>query len=372
MIGRSGLYCCCLSAVGWAGAAAPLAASEIDADELVVFYPTSARYDGLGRCWLLPIHGWIFEPEEDSKVKEVAVDAMKSLLRLEPRPDEELRFRQRAWPFVVESRRNEELSVELGGRVYALQPSAANGHFHGTIRLPVDDAERLLEAQALGRWLEYRAVTAPADQRVFSGRIQLVAPRGLSVVSDIDDTIKITEVHDRRAVLRNTFLRPFEPVAGMADVYQDWAEADMAFHYVSASPWQLYVCLEQFRLDSQFPSGSFDLQLFRWTDRSALNVFSDPDGLKRPAIEALIEAYPGRRFLCVGDSGQRDPEMYGELARKYPRQIARICIRNVTGERADGERFRRAFAGLDDAQWQVFQRPIELERFELPSPDGDE
>jgi phosphatidate phosphatase APP1 len=36
---------------------------------------------------------------------------------------------------------------------------------------------------------------------------------GVSVVSDIDDTVKASNVVDRSDLLPNTFLRPFEPSA---------------------------------------------------------------------------------------------------------------------------------------------------------------
>ena len=60
------------------------------------------------------------------------------------------------------------------------------------------------------------------DQRVFIGDVSLFGKAGMTVISDIDDTIKITQVRDRRAALRNTFLEPFAPVPGMAKVYSGW------------------------------------------------------------------------------------------------------------------------------------------------------
>jgi phosphatidate phosphatase APP1 len=36
---------------------------------------------------------------------------------------------------------------------------------------------------------------------------------GVSVISDIDDTVKTSNVVDRSDLLANTFLRPFQPSA---------------------------------------------------------------------------------------------------------------------------------------------------------------
>ena len=62
------------------------------------------------------------------------------------------------------------------------------------------------------------------DGLTFSGTARLVEPEGLSVISDIDDTIKITEVRDSRRMLERSLLEDFAPVPGMAALYQDWTE----------------------------------------------------------------------------------------------------------------------------------------------------
>jgi phosphatidate phosphatase APP1 len=75
---------------------------------------------------------------------------------------------------------------------------------------------------------------------------------GLSIVSDIDDTIKVTHVPaGKKTILRNTFLNEFQAAAGMRDRYQQMiadagAAADVCFHYVSGSPWQLFDVLSEF------------------------------------------------------------------------------------------------------------------------------
>ncbi|HEV3005641.1 MAG TPA: App1 family protein, partial [Pirellulales bacterium] len=268
---------------------------------------------------------------------------------------------------VVENKRGQEISVRLGNRYFILPPSESNGHIRGTARLPVVEADKLALGDGPdGRWIKFRVVTAEDDDRELTGLVRLVEPTGLSVISDIDDTIKITEVADRKAVLRNTFLRTFEAVPGMAEVYRDWADAGGAFHYVSASPWQLYTPLTEFQSRCEFPPGAFELQLFRWKDKTALNLFKEPDALKRPLIEAILADFPQRRFIVVGDSGQHDPELYGDLYRQHPRQIAAIYIRNITRERPDGERLLKAFARVPADRWHVFEKPVEIERDSLP------
>jgi phosphatidate phosphatase APP1 len=155
----------------------------------------------------------------------------------------------------------------------------------------------------------------------------------------------------------------------MAELYQQWARAGAAFHYVSASPWQLYGPLADFRRQHRFPAGTFHLKTFRWKDAGLLNLFASPEETKRQAIEPLLDAFPRRRFVLVGDSGEKDPEIYGALARKYPRQVRRLFLRAVKGEDPSAERFQRAFEGLPKDTWQVFQNVEEIAALE-PGLEG--
>ena len=41
--------------------------------------------------------------------------------------------------------------------------------------------------------------------------------------------------------------------------------------------------------------------------------------------------FPHRRMVCIGDSTQKDPESYGEIARSFPGWIKAIYIRKVEG-----------------------------------------
>jgi phosphatidate phosphatase APP1 len=336
--------------------------SPIKSDEVVVFFPTFGRLDADGKTWRLPIHGWIFEPEENSIKRGLLLAWLRRSLGLEAGADETVFFKERARQFLVDNERGKRIAVRLGDGVHPLGESEANGHFHGEIRLSASDADLLLRLQGSNqRWLTFQAVTGSRDARIFRGQVQLVAPGGWSVVSDVDDTIKISEVLNKKALLANTFLREFEAVPGMAELYQDWARAGASFHYVSASPWQLYQPLAGFTEKAGFPRGTFHMKDFRWKDSTFFNLFASPEEYKPPVIEPILKALPLRKFILVGDSGEKDPEVYGLLARKYPQQIDRILIRDVTDERPAPERYRKCFAGVPQDRWLIFRSPGELE-----------
>jgi phosphatidate phosphatase APP1 len=57
--------------------------------------------------------------------------------------------------------------------------------------------------------------------------------------------------------------------------------------------------------------------------------------------------FPQRRFLLIGDSGEHDPELYGALARRYPKQTAGIFIRQLDEPSKSRRRYARAFRGID-------------------------
>ncbi len=339
------------------------AMSDIKSDEVVVFYPTYAYLGEDRETWAVAVRGIIYEPEEGSIKRSAALGAIRRAVRVEAGTPEAATFDRRVRLFLVDNERGKEISVRLGAQDYSVGRSQANGHFHGKLRLPVAEADRLLGAgRGDGDWVSYEAVTRKNDHRRFVGRVQLVSRTGLSVISDIDDTIKDTEVGNREAMLRNTFARDFRPVVGMAKLYAEWARQGVVFHYVSGSPWQLYLPLADFFRSEGFPRGSMHLKHFRLTDSSALSLLESQEATKLGAIEPILAAFPGRRFVLVGDSGEQDPEIYGKIARKHSAQIAAILIRDLSGEAADRERLRRAFEGIPRERWRLFRQPEQLER----------
>jgi len=325
-------------------------ASPIKRDEEIVFFPTAARLSPDLRHWVVPVHAWVFEPERDSLTRRAALGALALALGLDEFATESAIFRERARWFLVDSERSKRFEVTLVRQ--ALGPTGPNGHLRATLHLqrvrPVSENRSFT--------LAYSAVLPPGDPRRFEGAAVAIAPQGVSVVSDIDDTIKISHVRDRSELLANTFLKPFAEAPGMAAAYRRLAAAgDTAFHYVSASPWQLYPDLRRFMDAAGFPLGSFHLKTFRVKDRTFFNMFKSSTELKPPAINDLLAAYPQRAFILIGDSGESDPEIYGDIARAHPGRIRHIYIRKVTDEERSADRYRKAFAQLPATLWTLFE-----------------
>ena len=254
--------------------------------------------------------------------------------------------------FLVDNERVKEITVELCGRQFKLTLTSADGHTRTTLQFP---AEAFTGGPAA-----VKAILGEGDARRFGGFVYPLASEGLSVVSDVDDTIKISDVRNKKALLSNTFLKEFVPVPGLAEVYTRWADLGASFHYVSASPWQLHSSLADFFKNAGYPHGSMHLKQFRLKDKSFFSLFEDPIEYKTAIIRGLVSRAPRRSFVLVGDSGEKDPEVYGGIFREWPTQVRHIYIRDVTGESSAAERYRNAFREVPRDRWQVFTSPREL------------
>jgi phosphatidate phosphatase APP1 len=340
----------------------PACRSSIATDENVILFPTYAVEDGPS-SWTARVGGWIYEPER-GELRGALLAQLQTLLgeRFGLREQDfqaKSHFADRAGMFLADNQRRKQVSVTVGGLTVALGESEANGHFEGTVTLT--------GSRTSGEWADLRAVTQATDLRVFAGRVQFIGRRGVSVVSDIDDTIKDSNVLDTRELGANTFLRDYRAAPGMADLYQRWAASGhVVFHYVSGSPFQLFPALADFRRLEKFPEGSFHLRRFRLKDRSALEFFGDPFEFKIGVIDRLMRQFPERTFIFVGDSGERDPEVYGTLASRYPSQVAAILIRDVGGEGLTSPSVVQLYAALPAHIRRVFRDPRELDDFRLP------
>lgn len=321
-------------------------------DERVVLFPTAAWLDEEAGEWVVPLHGWIFEPEEDSFRRGALMRGLRQSLGLGDESGDLLE--KQAWPFLVDNERGERVGLRIAGREVVADPSGTEGHFRAAARVPAKEA-----GAPAGSRLGVRVVMAPGDERRFEGEVQLVGPRGVSVVSDIDDTVRDTGVGDPERVLRTTFLEPLAPMPGMAPVYARLAERGAAFHYVSTSPWQLYGALSEMMDGAGFPRGSMHLKEFRWADSRFLDLFEGADRLKPGVLDILMERYPGRRFLLIGDDADMDPEIYAAAAKRHPGQVLAIAIRR-TGAGAD---LGGVFKGLEGVPWIEFEDPAELREF---------
>jgi phosphatidate phosphatase APP1 len=340
--------CCVLLFIG----AASARASDLKSDEIIVFHPSYLTWHPEAGHWRGVIRGQVCEPADGGSER-----LKLALLRELPGVDRDLTdeeeriFRARADGFFVDGERGKRIAVRIGDRTFTSRHSRPDGHF--VVKVFVAGGEA-------GDTLAFVAELAKEDPRRFGGTLRLLGPIGTSVISDIDDTVKKSDVLDRRELLANTFLRPFEPVPGMPERYEEWGRQGAVFHYVTGSPWQLYRPLWEFLEDHGFPGVEIGMRRFRLKDSSAVHFFRDPHRYKTARVREILRRFPERRFVLVGDSGERDPHVYAEIAREFPVRVRGIFIRAVLEPHRDRSRYREVFEGIEDTRWVIFRDAAEL------------
>jgi phosphatidate phosphatase APP1 len=163
----------------------------------------------------------------------------------------------------------------------------------------------------------------------------------LGVISDVDDTILRTGATSLLDVARHTLLhnaRTRLPFAGVAALYRALeagfvgSEQNPVF-YVSSSPWNLYDLFVEFIDLQDLPAGPIFLQDIG-LDASTVGVASHM-GHKVARIEEILSMHPQLPFVLLGDSGQKDPEVYREVVRRHPGRILAVYIRDVALDARD-------------------------------------
>jgi len=311
----------------------------------VTFY-TKYGYQN-GNTWVIPVRAYAHRSRR--MWERLTTRMVRNRFNLRPEESDNFRFRIR--DFVTNSRSGRPVRMMFDNdprdEVFGIIDSDGKfaetdsyGYVRGYLRIHKDRAEELLDAQnSTNGWLSFRT---ESDRYYGEGRFQLIEPEGLSVVSDIDDTIKITEIPaGSRIVVRNTFFKDYTVSPGMVQKYHDYENA--TFHYVSGSPWQLYRPLHDFLIEEAgFPPGTFHCKtvrksIFRLGSWSDLRELATDEMVtfnqKINQISKMCSRFPNREFILIGDSGERDPEVYNTIRNRFPDQVREIIIRDVVNHR---------------------------------------
>lgn len=155
------------------------------------------------------------------------------------------------------------------------------------------------------------------------------------VVSDFDDTLAVTEVLSTRGFLSNSLFKDGSSqavVKGMPELFaclKESHEQRPVFALVSGSPQQYAPRVGDFLRTHAFPSFGLYLRDLGLTQ---------PSDYKPPVIRSLLKALP-YPVVLIGDSGQRDPEVYSLIKDEFPGRVKAIYIHDV-GRSTDAARFK--------------------------------
>ena len=175
--------------------------------------------------------------------------------------------------------------------------------------------------------------------RVMAEGELFVPPAGCRyvVISDIDDTVVQTGVANKLIMLWRLFMqgpRSRAAFPGMAALLRALHEGRSGHEvnpmlYVSRAPWSIYEVLDEFFRLHRIPIGPI-LFLREWglTLQNPLPRRA-PDH-KLELIRNMLALYHDLPFVLIGDSGQRDPEIYAQLVQEHPGRVRAIYVRNVS------------------------------------------
>ena len=155
------------------------------------------------------------------------------------------------------------------------------------------------------------------------------------VISDIDDTVIQSRISSFLQAVRTVMLgnaRTRLPFAGVAAFYQALerggdGERRNPIYYVSSSPWNIYDIIAEFLEIQKIPIGPICLRDWDF-ERTALTS-KRLKTYKEPLIREILDLHPDLPFILIGDTSQKDPEIYRAILDEYPKRILAIYIRNV-------------------------------------------
>lgn len=151
------------------------------------------------------------------------------------------------------------------------------------------------------------------------------------IISDIDDTLIKT---DAWSLVRNLW----NSLTGNAEsryVFPDAIDLIQSLHadinpvfYVSSSPWNMHAFLTEVFDRAGLVKGPKFLRDLGISDRKFISGSQKQH--KGDAIDELLEANPDLSFVLMGDTGQRDAQVYYDAISRHPERIRQIILRAPT------------------------------------------
>lgn len=158
------------------------------------------------------------------------------------------------------------------------------------------------------------------------------------IISDIDDTYLVSHSTSTIKKLGTMLFRNVTKRKRFKDVldhyhtlsnYETKPNEENVFFNVSSSEWNLYPLLEEFLQYNDFPNAVLFLDKLKNGLGELLFSGKGDHNHKLKKIQTIIDFYPERQFILIGDDTQRDPYIYHEIVHKQPNRFAFVQIRQV-------------------------------------------
>ncbi|NJY63283.1 DUF2183 domain-containing protein [Salinimicrobium sp. CDJ15-81-2] len=234
---------------------------------------------------------------------------------------------------------NIRIKASFGGKTIETETDA-EGFFEFEFRF-----DELIDYKQTGKKVKLKLLETKTEEDQTSAEGHIFVPGKNSefgVISDIDDTVMISRMNHFLEKLKIMLLQdasdrtPFPGIGAFLKALQlgsDGKGSNPLF-YVSGSEWNLYDLLVNFMQYHNIPQGPLFLK-----DKGLNSGQLETENLhyKQEKIKHILETYPHLKFICIGDSGQHDPEVYEKVLEEYPGRLLCIYIRDVTPDKRDGE-----------------------------------
>ena len=186
----------------------------------------------------------------------------------------------------------------------------------------------------------------------------LVPTSGITVVSDIDDILRVTRIYKPKDGLLNSFARAFVQWKNMPEIYANWSRSipGVHFHYLTTTPEQVTRNYMDF-IYKTYPGGSFDTRPLNFSDVDA------PLSIRKFLLQKIFLTYPKRKFVLVADTSNADVMRdYPQMATDFPDQVLCILLRNTTA--TDDEDWfpynTKGFKDLNQQSYMFFNVPVSV------------
>lgn len=234
-------------------------------------------------------------------------------------------------------------------------PTTDEGDFD--VFVPIDNTTLTVQAGA-GEIPPQRVNVYAQGTNTGNATSYLVSDQGLTIISDIDDILRVTKIYDPKEGLLNSFARPFTPWMNMPDIYRNWSVSlpNLHFHYLTTTPEQITRNYMEF-IYNTYPGGSFDTRPLNFSDLSATL------SIRKFLLDKIFLTYPNRKFILVADTSNSDVmKDYPKMATEYPGQVQCIFLRN-TSSTDPSDRFpynTEGFKNLNQQSYMFFKVPDDL------------
>jgi phosphatidate phosphatase APP1 len=172
------------------------------------------------------------------------------------------------------------------------------------------------------------------------------------VISDIDDTIKATNVLSKTQVIINGLFST-KAFAGMSDLYQELnINSDTRIEYVSGAPNITKELAERFLAKNEFPQQD-NLTL----KKGSISTYDH----KVAAIRKILLKENPDKIILLGDDTEADPEVYDTIAKENPNTVKSIYIHTVQDRKLpDNALIQTFFSAVEIAGAEVLKGTINI------------